>query len=118
VGDEVQGVVALCILDIRIGAMGYEQLNDIEIAITGRPLHGSSDEIATESIDFCALFEEVATCGELSVDGRPVEGSDVLVIAVRSPRTTRLYELPDEVDVATLGGQKNTWLLLTTSSKH
>jgi hypothetical protein len=118
VGDEVQGVVALCISDIRIGAMGYEQLNDIEVAITGRPLHGSSDEIATENIDFCALFEEVATGGELSVDGCPVKGGDVLVIAVRSPRTTRLYELSDEVNVATLGGQKNTWLSLTMPSEH
>ena len=29
---------------------------------------------------------------------------------------SRLYELPDEVDVAMLGGQKNTWLLMRTSS--
>lgn len=107
----MQCVVALRVLDIGIGAMGYEELNDIEVAITGRPLHGGSDKIATEGIDFCALFEEVATSGELSIDGRPMKGSDVLVIAVRSPRTTRLYELPDEVDVATLGGQKNTRLL-------
>jgi hypothetical protein len=77
-------------------------------------LHGGSDEIATEGIDFSALFEEVATCGELRIDGCPVKGSDVLVIAVRSPRTPRLYELPDEADVATLGGQKNIWLLMGT----
>lgn len=114
VGDQVEGVVALRVLDIRIGAMGYEQLNDVEVAITSRPLHGGSDEIATEGIDFSALFEEVATCGELRIDGCPVKGSDVLVIAVRSPRTPRLYELPDEADVATLGGQKNIWLLMGT----
>ena len=110
-GDKVQSVVTLCVLDIRIGAVGYEQLDDIEIAITGRPLQGTSDEIAAKSIDFCALFEEVTTCGKLSIDGCPVKGGDVLVIAVRSARTTRLYELPEEVDVATLGGQKNTWLM-------
>lgn len=112
VSDKVEGVVALGVLDIRIGAMGYEQLNNVEVAITGRPLHGRSDEITTEGIDFSALFEEVATCGELRIDGCPVKRSDVLVIAVRSPRTSRLYELPNEVDVATLGGQKNTWLLM------
>ena len=112
VGDKVEGVVALGVLDIRIGAMGYEQLNNVEVAITSRPLHGRSDEITTEGIDFSALFEEVATCGELRIDGCPVKRSDVLVIAVRSPRTSRLYELPNEVDVATLGGQKNTWLLM------
>jgi hypothetical protein len=114
VGDKVESVVALRVLDIGIGAMGYEQLNDVEVAITSRPLHGRSDEIATEGIDFSALFEEVATCGELRIDGCPVKGTDVLIIAVRSPRTSRLYELPDEVDVATLGGQKNTWLLMET----
>ena len=116
VGDKVEGVVALCVLDIGIGAMGDEQLNDVEVAITSRPLHGRSDEITTEGIDFSALFEEVATCGELRIDSCPVKGSDVLVIAVRSPRTSRLYELPDEVEVATLGGQKNTWLLMRTLS--
>ena len=108
------GVVALRILDIRIGAMGDEQLNDVEVAITSRPLHGRGDEITTEGIDFGALFEEVATSGELRIDGCPVKGSDVLVIAVRSVRTSRLYELPNEGDVATLGGQKNTWLLMRT----
>jgi len=116
VGDKVEGVVALRVLDIWIGAMGYEQLNDVQIAITSRPLHGSSDEIAAKGINFSALFEEVATCGELRIDGCPMEGSDVLAIAVRSPRATRLYELPDEVDVATLGGQKNVWLLMRTLS--
>jgi hypothetical protein len=65
--------------------MGCEKLNDVEVAITSRPLHGSSDEIATEGIAFNALFEEVATCGELCIDGCPVKGSDVLVIAVRYP---------------------------------
>jgi hypothetical protein len=116
VGNKVEGVIALRVLDIRIGAMGYEQLNDVEVAITSRPLHRRSDEIAAEGIDFSALFEEVATCGELRIDGCPVKRSDVLVIAVRSPRTSRLYELPNEVDVATLGGQKNTWLLMRTLS--
>ena len=82
VGDKVEGVVALRVLDIGIGAMGYEQLNDVEVAITSCPLHGSSDEIATEGIDFGALFEKVATCGELRIDGCPVKGSDVLVITV------------------------------------
>ena len=115
VGDKVKGIVALRVLDIEIGAMGYEQLNDVEVAITSHPLHGRSDEIATEGINFSAMFE-VATSGELHIDGYPVKGGDVLVIVVQSPHTSRLYELPDEVDVATLGGQKNTWLLMRTSS--
>ena len=109
--DEVEGVVALRVLEIWIGAMGDEQLDDIEVAITSRPLHGSSDEVSAEGINFCALFEEVATRGDLSIDGRPMKGSDVLLIAVRSSSATGLYELPDEVKVPALSGQKNTWLL-------
>lgn len=73
VGDKVKGIVALRVLDIGIGAMGYEQLNDVEVAITSHPLHGRSDEIATEGINFSAMFE-VATSGELRIDGYPVKG--------------------------------------------
>ena len=81
VGDKVKGIVALHVLDIGIGAMGYEQLNDVEVAITSRPLHGRSDEIATEGINFSAMFE-VAKSGELCIDGYPVKGGDGLVIVV------------------------------------
>jgi hypothetical protein len=96
--------------------MGDEQLYDIEVAFAGRPLHGTSDEIAAEGIDLCALLEEVATCRELSVDGRPMKRRDVLLVAVRSARATGLYELSDEVDVAALSGQENARLLLTAIS--
>jgi len=109
--DDVEGIVALRVPDIGIGAMGNEQLDDIEVAITSRPLHGSSDEVAADGINFCALFEEVATRRDLSIDSCPMEGSDVLLIAVRGSRATGLYELPDEVEVPTLSGHKNTWLL-------
>lgn len=54
--DEVEGVVALCVSDIRVGAMGYKHLDDIEVAIAGSPLHWSSDEVTAESVDLCALF--------------------------------------------------------------
>ena len=109
--DEVEGIVALRVLGIWIGAMGDEQLDDIEVAITSRPLHGSSDEVSAEGVNFCALLEEVATRGDLSIDGCPMEGRDVLLIAVCSSRATGLYELPDEVKVPTLSGHENTWLL-------
>jgi len=45
-----------------------------------------------------------------------MKGRDVLLVAVRSPRATGLYELPDEVDVTTLSSQENARLLLTTSN--
>lgn len=109
--DEVEGVVALRVLDIWIGAMGDKQLDDIGVAITSCPLHGSSDEVSAERINFCALLEEVATRGELSIDSCPMKGSDVLLIAVCSSRATGLYELPDEVEVPALGGYEDTWLL-------
>jgi len=59
-----------------------EELNDINVSITGGPLHGSSDEVTTQGVDLCALFEEVSTCRKLRVDGCPVEGGDVLGVSV------------------------------------
>ena len=52
----MKGVVALCVFDIRIGSMGYEQLNDIEVPIAGGPLHWSGDKVTTESIYLGTLF--------------------------------------------------------------
>ena len=109
--DDVEGIVALRVPDIGIGAMGDEQLDDIEVTITSRPLHGSSDEVSAESINFRALLEEVATRGDLSIDSCPMKGGDVLLIAVCGSRATGLYELPDEVEVPTLSGHENAWLL-------
>jgi hypothetical protein len=114
--DDVEGIVALRIFDIRIGAMGNEQLDDIKVTITSRPLHGSSDEVSAEGIDFRALLEEVATRGDLGIDSCPVKGSDVLFIVVRGSGATGLYELPNEVEVPTLSGHKDTWLLQTILS--
>jgi hypothetical protein len=107
----VKGVVALRVPNIRVGAMGDEQLYDVEVAITSCPLHGCGNEISAEGIDLCTLLEEVATGGDLSIDGRPMEGSDILLIAVRSPSATGLYELSDDVEVPALGGHENIGLL-------
>jgi hypothetical protein len=105
--DDVEGVVALRVPDIWVGTMGDEQLYDIEVAVTSCPLHGCCDEISAEGINLCSLLEEVATCRELRVDGRPMKGSDVLLVAIRSPRTPGLYELSDDVEVTTLSGHEN-----------
>ena len=81
-GHEMQGVVSLRISDIGICAVCDEELDDVNVSITGGPLHWSSDEVTTESVDFCALFEEVATCCQLRVDCGPVEGGDVLRVSI------------------------------------
>lgn len=57
----MQGIVSLRICDVRICAMGNEKLDDVKVSIASGPLHWGSDEVTTESIDFCALFEEVST---------------------------------------------------------
>jgi hypothetical protein len=36
--------------------MGYEHLDDIEVAIAGGPLHWGGYEVATKGIHLCALF--------------------------------------------------------------
>lgn len=100
----MKGIVALCVSDIRIGAMGYEYLDDIEVAIAGGPLHGSGDEVTTESIDLCPLFQQIAAGRELSVNCSPMKWSDILFIAVCRPCTPRLYEFSDKFEVATLSG--------------
>ena len=81
-GHEMQGVVSLRICNIGICAMCDEELNDINVSITGGPLHGGSDEVTTEGVDLCALFEEVPACRKLRVDGCPVKGSNILRVSV------------------------------------
>ena len=81
-GYEMQGVVSLRICDIGICAVCDEELNDINVSIASGPLHGSSDEVTTEGVDLCALFEEVPACRKLRVDGCPVKGSNVLRVSV------------------------------------
>jgi len=59
-----------------------EELNDINVPIAGGPLHWSSNEVTTEGVDLCALFEEVPACCELRIDRCPVKGSDILRVSV------------------------------------
>jgi hypothetical protein len=82
-GHEVQCIVSLRIRDVGICAVSDEELNDVNVSITSGPLHWSSDEVTTERINFCALFEEVAACRQLRIDCGPVEGSNILGISVR-----------------------------------
>lgn len=78
----MQCIVPLRVRDVGICAVCDEELNDVNVSITSGPLHWSSDEVTTEGIDFCALFEEVPACPQLRVDCGPVEGSDVLRVSV------------------------------------
>jgi hypothetical protein len=106
----------LCIFDIRVGAMGDEQMDDIEVVITSYPLHRSSDEVSAKCFNLCSLLEDIATCGDLRINGCPMRWSDVLLIAICSPRTPGLYELSDDVEVSTLGRHENNRLFLTILS--
>ncbi len=74
------------------------------MSIARGPLERASDEIASERIDLGAMVEEVAACGELCVDGRPVERSDVVVVAVMHGCTARVDEAHDGRKIATLCG--------------
>lgn len=91
--DEVKGVISLSIADIRVGAVGDEQLDDIEVTVAGCPLHGRRNEVAAERVDLCTLFEEVPARRDLGIDRSPVERGDVLFVAVGGFRLARLDEL-------------------------
>ena len=97
VGHEMQGIIPLRICDVGIRAVCDEELNDINVSIASGPLHGSGNEVATESVDLRALFEEVSACRQLRVDGCPVKGGDVLRVSVGRRGSTRLDEVSDDV---------------------
>ena len=103
----MQRVVALGVADIGVRVVRDEQLNDIKIPVTRSPLHWRRDEVAAERVHFGALLEQEAACADLGVDGGPVEGRDVLLVAVGCARLPGFEELPDEGDVAALGGYKD-----------
>lgn len=72
-GDKVESIVTLRIRYIRIGVVGDQQLDDIEVSVACSPLHRCSDEITAERINLCALLQQVSTCGSLSIDRCPVK---------------------------------------------
>lgn len=45
------------------------------------PLQGSRSQFASYGIDIGSVVQEESTCREMSIDGRPVKGSDVLRVA-------------------------------------
>ena len=66
-GDKMEGVVPLGVGDVWVGAVGDEELDDIEVAIACCPLHRRCDEVAAECINLSALLEEVFTSWHLCV---------------------------------------------------
>ena len=90
--------------------MRDEELDDVNVSITSGPLHGSSDEITTESVDLRALFEEVSARRQLRVDGCPMKGGDVLGVSVGRRGCARLDEVSDDVHFSTLRGNEDVYL--------
>lgn len=103
----MKSVVSLSVGDVWVGIVGDEELDDVEVAVACCPLHWGGDEISSKGVDFCALFEEVTTGGDLSVDGCPVEWSDVLFITVCRFSLSGFDELSKCMDVAPLCCQEN-----------
>jgi len=87
-----------------------EELNDVNVSVTSGPLHGSSNEVTTKSVDLRALFEEVAARRQLRVDGCPMEGGDVLGVSVGRRGCARLDEVSDDVHFSTLRGNEDVYL--------
>lgn len=109
-GHEMQGIVSLRICDVGICAVCDEELNDINVSVTSGPLHGSSNKIAAEGVNLCALFEEVPACRKLRVDGCPVKGGDILRVSVGRRGSTRFDEVSYDVYFPTLRGDEDVYL--------
>lgn len=109
-GNEMQGVVPLRICDVGICAMCDEELNDINVSVASGPLHGSSNEVTTESVDLRALFEEVSACRKLRVDGCPVKRGDVLRVSVGRRGSTGFDEVSDDVYFSALRSDEDVYL--------
>ncbi|KIL64586.1 hypothetical protein M378DRAFT_163039, partial [Amanita muscaria Koide BX008] len=62
--------------------MGYEEMDDIEIAVASSPLHRRCDQVTTNSVDFGALFKKIPTCRSMSVDCCPMQWGNVLCVTV------------------------------------
>jgi hypothetical protein len=107
VGDKVQRVVALRVGDVWVRAMCDEQLYDVEVAVTCGPLERGCDEIAANSVDFCALCKKVAARGELSVDSSPMERCDVLLITVCCACFSRGDKSLESLKVTSLGSNED-----------
>lgn len=87
-----------------------EELNNINVSVASGPLHRSSNEVATEGVDFCALFEEVPACRKLRIDRCPVKGGDVLRVSVGRRGSTGLDEISYNVYFSTLRGDEDVYL--------
>ena len=109
-GHEMQSVVSLRIGDVGICTVRDEELDDVNVSITGGPLHGSSNKVTTEGVDLRALFEEVSTRRKLRIDGCPVKGGDVLGVSVGRRGCARLDEVSDDVHFSTLSGDEDVYL--------
>ena len=87
-----------------------EELNNINVSVPSGPLHRGSNEITTEGVDLCTLFEEVPACRKLRIDCCPVKGSDVLRVSVGRRGSTGLNEVSDDVYLSTLRGDEDVYL--------
>lgn len=110
VRHQVQRIIPLRITDIWVGVVRNQQLDDVEVAVARSPLHGRSDEVATECIDLGACLQQVAAGGELGIDGSPVQRCNVLLVAVRGFCAPGLDERADEMDVAALSCDEDVCL--------
>ena len=68
------------------------------------PVHGSGEEFTAYRVYICALLEEVLACGELGVDGRPVQGGDVELVAICCACFPRFDELLEGGYISSLSG--------------
>ena len=113
----MERVVSLGVSDVRVGVVSDEQLNDIKVSVPRCPLHRRCDKVPSQRVDFSALFEEIAACGDLSVNGSPMQRGNVLFVAVGCLCFARFYKFTYGSDISALRGDEYVDLV-SMSKQH
>lgn len=101
---QMQGVEPLPLDNIRVRTPTQQQVDDVEMAVSRRPLQRSSLQLSPNSVHVRPIIQKKAAGGHVSIDSGPVEGSDVLRIPGREVYTGIFGEEPLQAKrVAPLG---------------
>ncbi len=82
VGSEMKCVEALRVGDGRIGAAVAQELHDVDVTVSSCPLQGTCNKITSQRIDFGSVIKQVSAGCKLSIDSRPMQRCDVVIVSV------------------------------------
>jgi hypothetical protein len=101
----MERVECLTIYEVGVSSVLEEEMDDLNAAVACGPHEWGSVKLAPEGIHDGATRDEERGEGHVSVDGRPVERRDLLVVGIGGMCQLRVQELSDGLRVAPLRGQ-------------